>query len=65
MGQSRIPGFVVFAVIILLVGIFAVIQWYVDRTYAGTYSGIIWPIFGITVALVLLGIYAVTRSRAR
>lgn len=65
MGQSRIPGFVVFAIIILLVGIFAVIQWYVDRTYGATYSGIIWPIFGIAVALVLLGLWAVTRGRAR
>ncbi len=65
MGQTRIPGFVVFAIIILMVGIFALIQWVVERTYGTTYSAVVWPIFGIAVALVLIGVWALTRPRVR
>ena len=65
MGQTRVPGFVVFALIILMVGVFALIQWVVDRTYSGFYTGIIWPIFGIVLAVVLIGVWLVARPRAR
>lgn len=65
MGQTRIPGLVVFAIIILLLGAFGVIQWIVERTYGTTYSGVIWPLFGIAVALILIGVWAAARSRVR
>ncbi len=68
MGQSRVPGFIVFALIILLIGIFAVIQWYVQVAFPSTYStysGVIWPIFGIVLALFLIGVWLVARPRAR
>lgn len=65
MGQSRIPGLVVLALIILMVGIFAVIQWYVQLTYGTDYSGLIWPLFGIALALILIGVWALARPRAR
>lgn len=65
MGQTRIPGLVVLAVIILLVGVFGVIQWFVERTYGTSYSGVIWPIFGIAVALILIGVWVVARPRVR
>ncbi len=68
MGQSRIPGFIVFAVIILLIAVFALVQWYVQVTYPSTYttySGMIWPLFGIVLALVLIGVWLIARPRAR
>ncbi len=68
MGQSRIPGFIVFAVIILLVAVAALIQWYIQVAYPAaytTYSGVIWPVFGIVLALILIGVWLVARPRAR
>ena len=66
MGQSRVPGLVVFALIILMIGIFAVLQWWVQIVYPTTnYSGLIWPIFGIVLALVLIGVWLVSRPRVR
>ena len=66
LGQTRVPGLVVFAVIILMIGVFAVIQWVVEQTYPGTnYSTLIWPIFGIVMALVLIGVWLVARPRVR
>lgn len=66
LGQSRVPGFVVFALIILMIGVFALIQWWVQITYPATdYSGLIWPIFGIVAALVLIGVWVVARPRVR
>ncbi len=65
MGQSRLPGLVVLAIIILMVGIFGVIQWLVQEAYGSTYSGVVWPIFGIALALILIGIWALARPRAR
>ncbi len=65
MGQSRVPGLVVFAVIVLMLGVFGVVQWVVDRTYGSTYSGVVWPIFGIAVALILISVWALARPRAR
>jgi len=66
MGQTRVPGLVVFAVIILMLGVFAVIQWYVQETYPTTnYANLIWPLFGIALALVLIGVWLVARPRAR
>ncbi len=65
MGQSRIPGFVVFAIIILLVGVFALLQWWVQLTYGTNYANVVWPIFGIVLALVLIGVWAVARPRGR
>jgi hypothetical protein len=66
MGQTRVPGLVVFAVIILMIGVFAVIQWYVQETYpTSNYANLIWPLFGIVMALVLIGVWLVARPRAR
>ena len=68
LGQTRIPGFVVFALIILLIAVFALVQWWVQVTYPATfstYSGLIWPVFGIVLALVLIGVWLVARPRAR
>ncbi len=68
MGQTRVPGFVVFALIILLIAVFALVQWYVQVTYPSTYStysGVIWPVFGIVLALVLIGLWLVARPRPR
>ena len=65
MGQTRVPGLVVLAVIILMIGVFAVIQWVVERTYGTTYTGLIWPLFGIVLALVLIGVWLAVRPRVR
>lgn len=65
MGQSRVPGLVILALIILMVGVFAVIQWAVERTYGTVYTGLIWPLFGIIAALVLIGVWVAARPRAR
>ena len=66
MGQTRVPGLVIFAVIILMIGVFAVIQWVVEQTYPGTnYTNLIWPIGGIVAALVLIGVWLVARPRVR
>ncbi len=65
MGQSRVPGLVILALIILMAGIFAVVQWIVERAYGTTYSGVIWPIFGIALALLLIGVWVLTRPRVR
>ncbi len=68
LGQSRVPGFIVFALIILLIAVFALVQWYVQVAYPSTYttySGVIWPVFGIVLALILIGVWLVARPRAR
>jgi len=65
MGQTRVPGLVVLAIIILMVGVFGLIQWVVTRTYGTSYAEVVWPIFGIAVALVLIGVFLVSRPRVR
>lgn len=65
MGQSRIPGIVILALIILLVGIFSLLQWMVQQTYGSDASNLVWPFFGIAVALLLIGLWALTRSAPR
>lgn len=68
LGQTKIPGFIVFALIILLIAVFALIQWYIQVTYPttySTYSGLIWPVFGVVLALVLIIVWLVARPRAR
>ncbi len=65
MGQRRIPGFVVFALIILVLGVFGIIQWTVERAYGTTYTPVVWAVFGIAVALLLIAVWAFTRPRVR
>lgn len=62
LGQTRIPGLVILALIILLVAIFSLIQWFVERTYGTTATGFIWPFFGIAVALLLIGVWMIART---
>ena len=65
MGQTRIPGLVIFALIILLIGVFALIQWLVQQTYGSTATGLVWPVFGIALGLLIIGVWALMRPPMR
>ncbi len=56
LGQSRIPGLVVLAILIILVGIFSLVNWIVQTSYptiAGTVTSGVFLILGGFVIIVL------------
>ena len=56
LGQTRIPGLIVIAVIVVLVGVFSLLQWILQQTYpslSGTVSSGIFLILGGVVIIVL------------
>lgn len=65
MGQTRIPGIVVLALIILLFAVFSIFQWIVERTAGTTWSGLVWPFFGIALAFLIIVIWVLTRTAPR
>lgn len=61
MGQTRVPGLVIFALIIMLIGVFAIIQWAVEQTYGTASTGLIWAIFAVAVGVLMISVWAFTR----
>ncbi len=65
-GQSRIPGLVVLAILIILVGVFSLLQWIIQTSYptiSGTVTSGVFLILGGAVIIVLW--LALRRPRPR
>jgi len=56
LGQNRIPGLIVLAIIIVLVGVFSLLQWIIQTSYPsipGTVTSGVFLVFGGIVIIVL------------
>lgn len=65
-GQSRIPGIVVFAIIILLLGVFSLLQWILREVYPNIPGETVWGMFAIAIGILIIGLwYFLRRPRPR
>ena len=61
LGQTRVPGVVILALIIILIGVFAMIQWVWERTYGAASSGLVWAGFAVAVGVLMISVWAFAR----
>ena len=65
-GQSRVPGFVIFAVILILIGVFSLLQWMLVDVFRVSMPGnSVWPMFAIALGILIIILWAVARRPGR
>jgi len=62
LGQSRIPGLVVLAVIIILIGIFSLLQWILQTSYPGLSGTVTSGIFLVLGGFIIIVLWLVLRK---
>jgi len=63
-GQSRVPGIVIFAIVILVIAAIGLTSYIIQEIYDHSIpSEIFWPVIGIVFALLIIILWAASRRR--
>jgi hypothetical protein len=61
-GQSRVPGLVVLAIIIILIGVFSLLQWILQQAYGSSVASVTFSgLFLVTLGIVIIVLWLVLR----
>ncbi len=61
-GQSRLPGIVVFAIIIIFLGVFSLLRWIVEQAYGSAIAdATYWGVFALALGVLIIVLWAILR----